>query len=65
MVGTVFEIRMHYEGEDEIQLRHVFAETEAEAIAKFEAYNNQQVEKGFCKMIMVDYPTVDNYYVIG
>ncbi len=65
MTGTVFEIRMHYEGDDEIQFRHVFAETEDEAIAKFEAYNDQQVEKGFCRMIMVDYPRVNVDYCIG
>ncbi len=66
MNKTVFEIKAHWEGDlDDIQYRYVVAETEAEAIEKFEAYNAQQVEKGFCRLIMIDYPIVEIDYVIG
>lgn len=63
---TLFEIKHYYEGDiDFIQKIYVFAKTSEEAIEKFEAYNKKQVKKGFCRMIMIDYPTVDCDYVIG
>ena len=64
--GTVFEFTIYYEGDIEfLQKRYVFAKTEEEAVMKFDAYNKQQMKKGFARMIAIGVPTVDNDGVIA
>ena len=65
MVGTVYKIRFHYEGDDVIQFRYVFATNVTEAVVKFVRYNKEQVKKGFCEMIPIDDPEVEVGYCIG